>query len=382
MKKEILIFGAGKYGKHAYLNYSSLYRVVGFIDNNLSLTEKTIFGIPVFSPDVLESETYRNIRIIIANYGHYKEIQKQLFYEYGISDTILFQIRTDEKFVRFSDDLADSKNIEQGFILEYKGGLGNQMFQYVFYKWLQKQGFHVEADLSGYYLLRGRPYCLNHIFKKVELKECNYQRLEKLKEEQKIYNEKTDKLFDLKQDQNMILSGYWQHYVYANEIRDELKDYFSFQVPRDLKMAGLLEQISRENSVSVHVRRGDYLQKENVDIFGDICTDEYYRNSLRYIEEKVINPKFYVFCNDINWTKEHMKLQDAVYIDKNRFKKYEDWFDLFLMAQCKHNIIANSSFSWWGAWLNRNSSKIVIAPRKWRNDMVLHNICPKEWIRI
>jgi hypothetical protein len=382
MKTDILIFGAGSFGKHAYLYYSSIYNIAGFIDNNPNPIEKNIFGIPIFSPNILKNEIYRDIPIVIANYAHYKDIQKQLYDDYGISDTILFHIKTAERFLRFSDNLEENVNRIQDFILEYKGGLGNQMFQYVFHRWLEKRGFNVEADLSGYHLLRGRSFCLNKIFERVDIKECNYLRLERLKEAKEVYDEEEDTLFDLEKNQGSILCGYWQHFAYADEIKDEIKERYIFSLPLEKELIHTMDRLRKENSVAVHVRGGDYLEKENMCLFGNICTHEYYYNAVKYINENVLNPKFYVFCNDISWTKEYMKMKDAVYIDRNRFDNYEDWYDLFLMTQCKHNIIANSSFSWWGAWLNQNSNKIVIAPQKWRNDLSLKNICPQEWIRI
>ena len=382
MKRQILIFGAGNYGKHAFLYYSTIYNIIGFIDNNSKFIGKNIFGVPIFLPDVLKSQVYKNIPIIVANRTHYKDIQEQLYNDYGISEVILFQIKVDERFLRFEDRFKVNRNLNQSFIVEYKGGLGNQMFQYAFHRWLEKRGFIVQTDLSAYHLLRSRPFLLNKIFKRVRFEECNYLHLERLKEENKISYENEDKRFNLQQSSNIILSGYWQHFFYSDEIKNELRELYSFDIQQEKELINMAERLSKENSVSVHIRCGDYLQKENVLLFGGICTYEYYQSAIQYIKDRVKCPRFYVFCNDINWVEEHMKMENIIYIDKNKFENYVDWYDMFLMTQCKHNIIANSSFSWWGAWLNQNSSKIVIAPKKWRNDRSLKNICPQKWIRL
>ena len=136
---------------------------------------------------------------------------------------------------------------------------------------------------------------------------------------------------------------------------------------------------SKQSPISIHVRRDDYLSSKYVSGFGGICTIEYYNKAVERIKEEVIDPVFYIFSDDINWCRENLKLEQGVFIDWNTGK--ESWQDMFLMSQCKHNIIANSSFSWWGAWLNSNSEKIVIAPRIWWNGLK-DDVVPDSWIRI
>lgn len=143
-----------------------------------------------------------------------------------------------------------------------------------------------------------------------------------------------------------------------------------------------LELMEKRNAVAVHVRRGDYLSKENNNIFGNICTDAYYLQAIETMARMVENPLFIFFSNEIEWVRKNFPINDAIYVCQSDFNAYEDWYDLYLMSKCKHNIIANSSFSWWGAWLNNYKNRQVIAPQKWVNYDALTDICPEEWIRI
>ena len=92
-------------------------------------------------------------------------------------------------------------------------------------------------------------------------------------------------------------------------------------------------------------------------------------------------PGFVFFSNDVDWVKHNIKVEDAVYFERNMFAKYSDWYDMFLMSVCRHNIIPNSTFGWWSAWLNRNPDKIVVAPKRWRNRWEAQDWCPEEWVR-
>jgi hypothetical protein len=116
--------------------------------------------------------------------------------------------------------------------------------------------------------------------------------------------------------------------------------------------------------------------------FGGICTSEYYQKAIKLISESINNPVFFIFSDDINRVKEKLPLNNAIYTDWNLGN--DSWQDMFLMSRCYHNIIANSSFSWWAAWLNINRNKIVIAPERWFQDMETPNIHPEKrgWILI
>ena len=134
------------------------------------------------------------------------------------------------------------------------------------------------------------------------------------------------------------------------------------------------------DSVGVHVRRGDYLLPENNRKYGNICTLQYYRNAMQYMKEKVSDARFYFFSNDPEWVRENLSEGDSVIVNCNHGK--ENYLDMYLMSQCSHNIIANSSFSWWGAWLNRNPDKIIVSPKRWFSHLDVSDAVCEDWIRI
>jgi hypothetical protein len=142
-------------------------------------------------------------------------------------------------------------------------------------------------------------------------------------------------------------------------------------------------RIINSNSVSLHIRRGDYLDNP---IFANLSV-EYYEKSVDFIKKKYNDAAFFVFSDDLSWAKNNLKLNvSTYYVDVNDAKT--DYMDLMLMASCKHNVIANSTFSWWGAWLNNNPDKIIIAPRKWYNDKTKQKkyengaLVPNNWVKI
>lgn len=140
----------------------------------------------------------------------------------------------------------------------------------------------------------------------------------------------------------------------------------------------IMDYIQSVNSVSIHFRRGDYIGNR----IHETDKTEYYKEALNIIQSKVENPVYFVFSDDINWIRENFKTSfETHYIDFNDSES--NYEDLKLMSSCKHNIIANSSFSWWGAWLNSNPDKIVISPKKWFNDDMLNyeDVIPQSWIQ-
>lgn len=143
----------------------------------------------------------------------------------------------------------------------------------------------------------------------------------------------------------------------------------------------LLEKLqNEENSVSLHIRRGDYLQKKHWDAVGHICQKTYYNRAINEMGKHVKKPIYYVFSEDLDWVKNNLKLEKAVYVDWNKGK--DSWQDMMLMSLCHHHIICNSTFSWWGAWLGTYPKKIVIGPQQWSSKMNSNEIMPKSWIKV
>lgn len=166
---------------------------------------------------------------------------------------------------------------------------------------------------------------------------------------------------------NCYLDGYWQHTKYFDAIDAQLRSDFIFPDldPDNLAKA---EEIKNSNSVSLHIRLGDYVRNQWAEqIHGNICGIEYYKKAIEILSSKIENPIFYLFSDEPEVASEILGSQfNYKIINANTGK--DSWKDMHLMSLCKHNIIANSSFSWWAGWLNRNPGKIVIRPKKWVNE--------------
>lgn len=288
-------------------------------------------------------------------------------------------------------------------IIKVIGGLGNQMFQYAFYRQLKSEFKDVKLDLSAfetYNLFNG--YELNKIFN-VKEDIASKDEIKKLSENfsnNQIFNRVKRKIFGIKRTHyiqhdfgynkldfinskgNLYLEGYWQSEKYFNDVKDIIRKEFTFKNKLTNKNKEIAELIKNNNSISIHVRRGDYISNpEAAQVHGGICNLEYYKNALDIIKNNVLNPQFLVFSDDMDWVKNNLNLQDCTYVDWN--EKENSYIDMQLMSLCKHNIIANSTFSWWGAWLNNNSDKIVIAPKKWFNTNAnTEDLIPESWMKI
>lgn len=186
----------------------------------------------------------------------------------------------------------------------------------------------------------------------------------------------------LKKNGTFYLDGFWQSYKYFEDIEKVIKKDFSLKVSLENKVPELLAQITNANSVSLHIRRGDYVSDQKTQKHHGTCDLNYYTRAIDKIVEKISNPTFFIFSDDIEWVKHNLKTNyQVVYVSQPSLEDYEE---LILMSKCKHNIIANSSFSWWGAWLNSNSEKVVISPTKWMNDnsVKINDLIPPTWTKI
>ncbi len=183
---------------------------------------------------------------------------------------------------------------------------------------------------------------------------------------------------------NCLMEGFWQSEKYFRDIEAIIRKEFTLKCPLEGINLHIAQNISQSPSVSIHVRRGDYVTLESArERHGDICDLAYYQKAIKIIAGKISAPHFFVFSDDIPWVKANLEIPFPVsYVDHNQGgKSYED---MRLMSLCKHNIIANSSFSWWGAWLNQNKKKVVIAPNRWWNDPMSNSkdVIPESWIKI
>lgn len=179
---------------------------------------------------------------------------------------------------------------------------------------------------------------------------------------------------------NMYVSGWFQHCEYFETVRDDLLKEFAlkqkFRIPDELN-----EILKRYQVVSVHIRRGDYVSNLAVKKVMCYCGTEYYQRAIRYINAHAENIFLFVFTNDEEWVRRKLRLHLPYKLISNNYN-LSDIQEMILMSKCKHNIIANSTFSWWGAWLNENEDKIVIAPKRWFVDKKRKNIAKKEWVQL
>ena len=182
---------------------------------------------------------------------------------------------------------------------------------------------------------------------------------------------------------NVLLQGYFPSYKYFLSCEDLIREEFSFNTEPSCQNQITMETISSSNSISLHVRRGDYISNEKTRYRFGVCSPDYYKMAVDYISKNVENPRFFVFTNDPDYVESNLQIKyPTVYVTHNSgIKSYED---MRLMSLCKHNIIANSSFSWWGAWLNNNHGKIVIAPTPPfdKLDISERDFYPKHWVKL
>lgn len=293
-------------------------------------------------------------------------------------------------------------------IIRLKGGLGNQMFQYAFGRALsEKRGEALYLDISifGKEPERDTPrhYALDCF--NIKAKIANQRITARFNTRMAITFRKIKRrLFrlndftyhpSLANSRAQFMEGFWNNERYFKDISDNIRHEFSLKNKLGPAAEKIATEIIKDNisldkkqTVSVHVRRGDYVSNQYSMSELNILTLDYYQNALAIISEKLgkENLEVYFFSDDISWVKENLKLTgySMKYIGHNSTDPIYDYEELHLMSLCSHNIIANSTFSWWAAWLNRNPDKIVIAPEKWiRNPYINTNdVCPPSWIRI
>lgn len=289
-------------------------------------------------------------------------------------------------------------------IVKLYGGLGNQMFQYAagrslslklglplayegeYFRHPERFGSHwsyqlglTGADCAEWRSSWPRDY-FNQYYKVI--RKLNNLNLYKSK---KFFFE-TPFTFDqrfLDINQSCFIDGYFQSEKYFQGIRQQLIKEFSPKVPFQNKNMEIADLIRSTNSVSLHVRRGDYIHNPAAAQVHGSCTIDFYRQAISFFESKVRSPYFFIFSDDLNWVRSNIEIKGhAIFVDNNVGK--DSYIDMHLMSLCRHNITANSSFSWWGAWLNSNQEKITIAPKQWYKDNSQgeDEICPASWVRI
>ncbi len=293
-------------------------------------------------------------------------------------------------------------------IVKLTGGLGNQMFQYALGRKLSilkdtelKLDIISELEnpvLRDYYksLNQLRDYGLcnynieGHLATQKDinpfLKKKWYERL--LPYYKRAYIKQQQRSFDpniFKVNKNIYLEGNWQSSKYFDDIKNILVKEFTIKSSLDEKNEMMLNHIVSSDSICVHIRRGDYVSNSSTNSKHGALVTQYYLEAFKYITKsaQLSRPTCFIFSDDLDWVRENIKFDsENVYVDIN-YATNNPHLDINLMKQCKHFIIANSTFSWWGAWLSETPNKIIVAPRNWYADSnIKTDILPETWVKL
>jgi hypothetical protein len=292
-------------------------------------------------------------------------------------------------------------------VVQLMGGLGNQMFQYAFGKQLAIQNkTTLKVDLT---FLKDRTPRPNFVFRDFDLDIFSLSVDSAKKDDLKLFSSRPNKFrriiakllktnyvqlnensfsfnkANFIREKNIHLTGYWQSPKYFKEIEQELRSSFQFKQQLKGLELDLFYEIKNEEAICINFRRGDFVNlKTGAETHGT-PNENYYKNAIDFIASKTINPKFYIFSDDIEWCRENVTLEHPFKIIGHEYKGTKFAAYLQLMSACKHFIIPNSTFAWWGAWLNNDPDKIVISPKKWFENDELQNqtqdLIPEEWLK-
>ena len=272
-------------------------------------------------------------------------------------------------------------------VVNVKGGLGNQMFQYALYRRLKEEGKPVKLASSWLEIFKA-PYLVDNVFNtasefasyaearklgapsKCRIRRSLDYRLNLLTDKnilrnKNVYEFEPDVEDEIQSGKDIYLDGFWQNERWFSDVRDIIQKEFLFKNVLDDENAGILEEISSPKSVAAHVRRYSH---EGIEA-GDRGKENYYQKAVGYFLESLENATFYIFSNDIDWCRANIKTPKSVFVEGNPIGPFEDgqWKDMMLMSRCPNIIISNSTYSWWGAYLPPpNKEKTVVSPAFWQ----------------
>ena len=281
-------------------------------------------------------------------------------------------------------------------IIRLRSGLGNQMFQYAFFKqmqfWHGEENVKLDIDTHRWHKHNGRE--IDKIFKidlsgdaaprklSLSMADVSFSLINRLLRKLRGLKHKSyvfwkDLNFEdypnLKGD--VFIEGFWNEEKYFEDVKEQIKQIYTFPPLNNDYQQSILQEIESNESVGIHVRRGDYA--EYPDQF-PMCTSAFYAAALKIIQKAHSKIRCFVFSDDLDWCKKNLAFIDSVEFVENKVNT-EAYIDMMLMSRCKHNIMANSTFSWWAAWLNNNSEKIIIYPESALNTFTS---MPAGWIKI
>lgn len=284
--------------------------------------------------------------------------------------------------------------LDKDVVVRLKGGLGNQLFQYAAGRSLAER---LQADLKVDVAAFGsgdRRYGLGHFIASPQVATPEEVRsaggarriqlvLGMLHARGPVLRERHFH-FDRRFEQiatSVYLDGYWQSERYFAHIAPLVRDELRVRVAPSIANAATLERIRAGTSVAVHVRRGDYVTNAKARRTHGGCPPDYYTAACRFVVERTRRPSFFVFSDDPEWVRANLSFPGAVeYVDHNGPRDAHE--DLRLMAACQHHVIANSTFSWWGAWLGHSKTQIVVAPQRWFATRTRRtaDLFPTQWV--
>jgi hypothetical protein len=281
------------------------------------------------------------------------------------------------------------------------GGLGNQLFQYAAARAMAlKAGASVKLDLSefdtdilrryelGSYAIAAVPASsddLAAITTPAPTGLVSNLKVRLRGAKQSHYRE-AHFHFDpnvMRQRLPLYMDGYWQSERYFRDVADTIRRDLTPRDPLEPENAAIAAQINRTNAVSLHVRRGDYVTNAVTNAYHGVCSIDYYRAAVAYITTHAPDPYFFVFSDDLAWARENLVIgHPTTFVEANPPDR--GFRDMQLMSMCRHHVIANSSFSWWGAWLNPSNDKIIVAPARWfaQDKKNTDDLLPAEWVKL
>lgn len=293
-------------------------------------------------------------------------------------------------------------------IIQVAGGLGNQLQQYALYRKFVRLGKEARLDLSWFDkvqitekertkgkeaipVVTKRNLELRY-FDRLVYETCTKEEKEALLGSDGISGKLRRKLLpftvhrfeesqmyhpEILEFDNMYLSGYFACEKYYADILYDLREKIQFPPSSNTLNREMAEKMKNCNSVSVHVRRGDYLNPENAAMFGNICTEIYYQNAISLIKSQIPDAHFYLFSDDISYVRKNFIGEEYTIVDINHGR--DSFYDMWLMSNCKHNICANSTFSFWGARLNKNENKLMVRPTIQKNSQIFVKSDMEDW---
>lgn len=419
----------GKMKKFCAYDIKGDYEIVEAIDGLIMITQYDL----MWRDDVFNDAYFYDISqsFEFKRKGYDVIIPKQInpwcIYENSLEENHIYNNLYEESRMKFLDEYNQEIYPNDIVAVRVKGGLGNQMYQYAMARSIQMKtnknliidtSFYKNYKLWNYGLdifnlntdntveanVKYRDlfelglildYKLNGYYSNINIMDIEQKLLESkdIMEESRLKgyyfeNEDREQLFNesllYSNESKIYLDGYFENHKYYEGMQKILREDFKVIKNINEKAKILLNDIKNENSVCLHVRRGDKAYcKETNEVHG-VCSIEYFNNAVEILTSKASNLRFYIFSDDIEWVKKNIKLENGIYVDRTMTTyNYEDFE---LMKNCKHFIISNSSFSWWAAWLGEFEQKIVIAPQKLyakeeKNKKSL-DWTPDGWIRI